>query len=207
MAIAERYLAHRFNRDGFPIVDHRVWGFCSDGDLMEGVSSEAASLAGHLQLGTINFVYDDNHITIEGSTALAFTENVGARFEAYGWHVQHVADGNDLQAIEAACAAAEAETGRPSLIVLRTVIGNPAPDKQGTAEAHGSPLGVEEIRKTKEILGWPPDQPFMVPDGALDDMRQAVDQGAAREAAWRELMNRFAETYPEEAAEFQRWLR
>ena len=206
MAIAERYLAHRFNRDGFPIVDHRVWGFCSDGDLMEGVSSEAASLAGHLQLGTINFVYDDNHITIEGSTALAFTENVGARFEAYGWHVQHVADGNDLRAIEAACAAAEAETGRPSLIVLRTVIGNPAPDKQGTAEAHGSPLGVEEIRKTKEILGWPPDQPFMVPDGALDDMRQAVDQGAAREAAWRELMNRFAETYPEEAAEFQRWL-
>ena len=145
MAIAERVLGERFNRPGFGVIAHRVWGFVSDGDLMEGVASEAASLAGHLRLGKLNLIYDDNHITIDGETQLSFSEDVGRRFEAYGWHVLRVADGNDLEAIEIALAAARDETDRPSLVILKTRIGDPAPTKGDTAAAHGAPLGKEEV--------------------------------------------------------------
>lgn len=205
MAAAIRILAERFNRPGFDIVNHRVWGFCSDGDLMEGVSSEAASLAGHLRLGALNMIYDDNHITIDGNTELAFSEDVGRRFQAYGWHVQQVADGNDLDAIHLALEAARRETTRPSLIVLRTVIGNPAPDKQGTAAAHGAPLGKDEVARTKAILGWP-DQPFFVPDDALAHWREAGARGAKPESEWNALLTRYQAEYPADAAEYQRWM-
>ena len=144
MAIAERFLADHFNRPDHTIIDHRVWAFASDGDLMEGVASEAASIAGHLRLGKLTVVYDDNHITIDGDTALTFSEDVSRRFEAYGWHVLKVGDGNDIAAITAAFESARAETTRPSLVVLRTVIADPAPTKRNTADAHGAPLGAEE---------------------------------------------------------------
>jgi transketolase len=205
MAIAERLLSHRFNRPGFEIVNHRVWGFCSDGDLMEGVSSEAASLAGHLRLGKLNFIYDNNHITIDGSTSLAFSEDVGKRFEAYGWHVQHVSDGNDLDAIHMALEAARREETRPSLIVLRTHIGDPAPTKRDTAEAHGSPLGAEEVKRTKEILDWPQDK-FFVPEDALAHWREAIPRGEKLEAEWNALLEKYAAQHPEDAAELKRVL-
>src|SRR5450759_1584102 len=153
MAIAARLLAHRFNRPGFEVVPQQVWAFCGDGDLMEGVASEAASLAGHLGLGRLHVLYDDNHITIEGDTKLAFTEDVGSRFEAYGWHVTRVADGNDLGMLSRAYDEALAETRRPSLIITRTHIAYPAPHKMDTKEAHGSPLGADEVAATKRILG------------------------------------------------------
>jgi len=203
MAIAERLLAHRFNRPGLEIVNHHVWGFCSDGDLMEGISSEAASLAGHLRLGKLNFIYDNNHITIDGSTSLAFSEDVGKRFEAYGWHVQRLDDGNDLDAIHVALEAARREDTRPSLIVLRTHIGDPAPTKRDTAEAHGAPLGAEEVKRTKEILDWP-QEAFVVPDDALAHWREAVPRGARLEAEWQALFERYAAEHPEDAAEFTR---
>ena len=164
MAMAERFLAARFNVGGAPLVDHRTWALASDGDLMEGVASEAASLAGHLRLGKLTVIYDDNSITIDGRTELAFSEDVGARFEAYGWRVLRVDDGNDLAAIDAALSDAAGQEERPTLIVLRTVIADPAPTKRDTPGAHGAPLGAEEIRKTKAILGWP-DEPFFVPRG------------------------------------------
>ena len=203
MAIAERILADRFNRPGFDVVDHRVWGFCSDGDLMEGVASEAASLAGHLRLGPLCMIYDDNHITIDGDTALAFSEDVGRRFEGYGWHVQRVADGNDLDAIHLALEAARRETSRPSLIILRTIIGNPAPTKSNTAAAHGSPLGAEEVRRTKEIMGWP-QEPFYVPEDALAHWREAVPAGERAEAEWNALFARYTAVHPDLAAEYGR---
>jgi transketolase len=203
MAIAERLLAHRFNRPGLEIVNHHVWGFCSDGDLMEGISSEAASLAGHLRLGKLNFIYDNNHITIDGSTSLAFSEDVGKRFEAYGWHVQRLDDGNDLDAIHLALEAARREDSRPSLIVLRTHIGDPAPTKRDTAEAHGAPLGAEEVKRTKEILDWP-QEAFVVPEDALAHWREAVPRGARLEAEWQALFERYAAAHPEDAAEFTR---
>jgi transketolase len=203
MAIAERMLAERFNRPGFEVVNHSIWGFCSDGDLMEGVASEAASLAGHLRLGRLCMIYDDNHITIDGDTALAFSEDVGMRFAAYGWHVQHVGDGNDLDAIHLALEAARRETARPSIIVLRTVIGNPAPTKRGTAAAHGAPLGKEEVRRTKEILEWPQD-PFFVPEDALEHWREAVPAGERLETEWRALFARYEQAHPELAAEYRR---
>jgi transketolase len=203
MAIAERLLAHRFNRPGLEIVNHHVWGFCSDGDLMEGISSEAASLAGHLRLGKLNFIYDNNHITIDGSTSLAFSEDVGKRFEAYGWHVQRLDDGNDLDAIHLALEAARREDSRPSLIVLRTHIGDPAPTKRDTAEAHGAPLGAEEVKRTKEILDWP-QETFVVPEDALAHWREAVPRGARLEADWRALFERYVAAHPEDAAEFTR---
>jgi transketolase len=205
MAIAERLLSHRFNRPGFEIINHRVWGFCSDGDLMEGVSSEAASLAGHLRLGKLNFIYDNNHITIDGSTSLAFSEDVGKRFEAYGWHVQHVDDGNDLYAIHLALEAARREETRPSLIVLRTHIGDPAPTKRDTAEAHGSPLGADEVTRTKEILDWPQEK-FFVPDDALAHWREAIPRGEKHEAEWNTLFERYAAKHPDDAAELKRVL-
>ena len=205
MAIAEKLLAHRFNRDGFDVIDHHVWGFCSDGDLMEGVASEAASLAGHLRLGKLCLVYDNNHITIDGSTSLAFSEDVARRFEAYGWHVQTLTDGNDLDAIHLALAAARREESRPSLIVMRTHIGDPAPTKRDTAEAHGAPLGAEEVRRTKEILGWP-QEPFTVPDDALARWREAVPAGASMEQEWQALFDAYAKAHPEDAAELTRTL-
>ncbi|HET8625094.1 MAG TPA: transketolase, partial [Gemmatimonadales bacterium] len=205
MAIAERILADQFNRPGLDIVDHRVWAFVSDGDLMEGVGSEAASLAGHLQLGKLNLIYDDNHITIDGDTALTFSEDVGARFEAYGWHVVRVAgEGNDLAAITAALESAHERRDRPSLVILRTIIADPAPTKRNSAEAHGAPLGAAEVRKTKEILDWPVEPAFHVPAEAYAGWRPAKERGARAHAAWRDKMARYRERHPKDAAEFDR---
>jgi transketolase len=205
--MAERFLAERFNGAGRRIVDHRTWALVSDGDLMEGIASEAASLGGHLRLGKLKLIYDQNHITIDGRTDLSFSEDVGARFAAYGWHVLHVDDGNDLEAIDGALAAAAAETARPSLIVLRTVIADPAPTKRDTSGAHGAPLGADEIRRTKAILGWPEDQPFHVPEEAYADMRGAVARGQALEAAWRREFGAWAAAQPDAAAEYARTMR
>ncbi len=207
MAIAEQFLAARFNRPGFEVVNHLIWAFASDGDMMEGVSSEASSLAGHLKLGNLCVVYDDNHITIDGHTDISFTEDVGQRYEAYGWHVQHVHGGNDLDAIAVALEAARAETERPSMIVLRTIIGDPAPTKRDTPEAHGSPLGADEVRRTKGILGWPEEPPFYVPDEALAHWRQAVPRGKALERDWDQMFARYAGAHPELAAEYRRWMK
>jgi transketolase len=206
MAIAERLLAEQFNRPGHSVIDHRVWAFVSDGDLMEGVGSEVASLAGHLRLGKLTLIWDDNHITIDGDTALTFTENVATRFEAYGWHVVRVADGNDLGAIAAALDAARAETGKPTLVALRTYIADPAPTKRNTAKAHGEPLGQEEVRCTKELMGWPLEPPFFVPDDALVHWRQAVARGEELERDWRVRLAAYAGAHPELAQELERWL-
>jgi len=196
MAMAERFLAARFNRPEYPIVDHFTYGIVSDGDLMEGISHEAASLAGHLGLGKLIYLYDDNHITIEGSTDIAFTEARDLRFEAYGWHVQRVADGNDLDAIEAAIAAARKATDHPSLIAVRTHIGYGSPNKADKASAHGEPLGPEELRRTKENLGWPAEPAFLVPDEVRDRFRSAIEQGAENEDLWNERFRSYAETFP-----------
>jgi len=201
MAIAERFLAEHFNRPGFPIVDHYTYAIVSDGDLMEGVSSEAASLAGHLRLGKLIYLYDDNEISIESSTDLAFTEEVGHRFEAYNWHVQRL-NGNDIEAVARAIEAAQAETQRPSLIIAHTHIAFGSPHKQDTAAAHGAPLGEEEVRATKEVLGWPLKPPFFIPPEALAHFRQAVERGRAQEAEWQRLLDAYAVQYPELAA---RW--
>ncbi len=205
MAIAEKYLAAYFNRDGFPIVDYKIYVVAGDGCLMEGVSSEASSLAGTLGLNNLIVLYDDNHISIDGSTDLAFTEDVAKRYEAYGWFVQTVGgDGNDLEAIEKAIVAAQHEPHRPSMIKLRTHIGFGSPNKQDTADAHGSPLGEDEIRLTKKQLGWDPDKKFFVPDEALEQFRKEVDKGVVREATWRELFERYERAFPELAREFKR---
>ena len=206
MAMAERFLADRFNRPGHRIVDHRTWAFASDGDLMEGVASEASSLAGHLRLGKLTLVYDDNHITIDGDTALSFSEDVQRRYEAYGWHVVRVADGNDLAAISAALEAARDETARPTLVILRTYIADPAPTKRNTNKAHGEPLGAEEVRRTKEIMGWPDEPAFVVPEDALDHWRESVGRGAALEADWRARLGAYAADHPDAARELEQWL-
>ena len=202
MAIAERFLATHFNRPGYPIVDHYVYAIVSDGDLMEGISSEAASLAGHLGLGKLIYLYDDNRITIDGSTSLAFTENVGQRFDAYGWHVQRV-DGNDLKEVEAALSGAQAATERPSLIIARTHIAYGSPNKQDTAEAHGAPLGEEEIKLTKRALGWPLEPAFYIPDEALGHFREALQRGRAWETQWQAQFDAYAAAHPELAAEWR----
>lgn len=203
MAIAEAHLAARFNRPGYPIVDHYTYVLASDGDLMEGVASEACSLAGHLRLGKLIVLYDANRISLAGSTDLAFTEDVGKRFRAYGWHVQRVDDGNDIAAIEAAIRRARAQRARPSLIMVRTVLGYGAPSKQNTFEAHGSPLGSDELRAAKEALGWP-QEPFHIPPDALAHLRAAVARGEEAETRWQALFAHYAKRYPEFAAEFQR---
>ncbi|MEO8138680.1 MAG: transketolase [Gemmatimonadota bacterium] len=205
MAIAERMLADRFNRANFPVVNHRVWGFVSDGDLMEGVASEAASIAGHLRLGHINLIFDDNHITIDGDTALSFTEDVGRRFEAYGWQVLRVTDGNDLDAIAAALTSARDEIARPTLICLKTRIGDPAPTKGNTAAAHGAPLGKDEIAKTKAILGWP-ETPFHVAPEAAAWRTHCLARGRAAHAVWDEQFARYRTAHPADAAAFEQWL-
>ena len=206
MAIAERFLSEHFNRPGHAIVDHGTWAFASDGDLMEGVASEVASLAGHLRLGKLNVVYDDNHITIDGDTALTFSEDVPRRFEAYGWHVMKVGDGNDLSAIAGALDAARNETGRPSLVVLRTTIADPAPTKRNSAEAHGAPLGADEVRRTKEIIGWPEEPKFYIPDDALAHWRGAVTRGGELESGWRKRFASYATAHAALAAEFEQWV-
>lgn len=207
MAIAERYLAARFNRPGHEIVDHYTYAIVSDGDLMEGVSHEAASLAGHLKLGKLIYFYDDNHISIDGSTDLTFTENRTARFEAYAWHVQQVEDGNDLDAIEKALIAARNETKRPSLIAVRTHIGYGSPNKQDTASAHGEPLGPEEIKRTKENLEWPLEPECFIPKEAVEFFRGAVDRGKKWEAVWQDRFEAYKSAYPELAQEWQQWMR
>jgi transketolase len=198
MAMAEAHLAALFNREGHPVIDHHVYCIASDGDLMEGVAAEAASLAGHLRLGKLIYFWDDNDITIEGSTELAFREDVLKRFEAYGWHTLRVEDGNDLEAIDAAIQAAKADP-RPSLIGVRTIIGYGSP-KAGSAKAHGEPLGEEAIRATKEFLGWPSQEPFHVPEAALAHMRRAVDRGRELQTDWNARFAAYQGAHPELAA-------
>lgn len=205
MAIAATHLAAEFNRPEHEIIQSYIYGIVTDGDLMEGVSSEAASLAGHLQLGRIIYLYDDNHISIDGSTDLAFTEDRGGRFAAYGWHVQTIADGNDVEAIDAAIQAAKADP-RPSLIAVRTTIGFGAPKKQGTAKAHGEPLGDEELNAAKQNLGWPTEPRFLIPGDVLEFYREAVERGREIEADWLKRFDAYKQAYPELGAELQRRL-
>ena len=207
MAIAEAQLAARYNRPGFDVIDHATYAIVSDGDLMEGVASEAASMAGHLRLGKLTCLYDDNRVTLAAGTDITFSEDRARRFEAYGWHTVSVADGNDLDAIDAALRAARADAARPSLILVRTHIGYGSPHKQDSFEAHGSPLGVDEVRLTKENLGWPTEPPFLIPDEALAHFRAAVARGARGEAAWKDRMAAYARTHPDLASELGLGLR
>ena len=208
MAVAEAHLAALFNRDGHEIVDHRTWFIAGDGDLMEGVSHEAASFAGHFKLGKLIGFYDDNKITIDGATDLTYSDDARKRFESYGWHVERVSDGNDLDAIDAAIERAKAETGRPSLIIVRTVIGYGSPNRAGTSKAHGEPLGAEEVKLTKERLGWPTStEAFHVPDEALAHWRKVRDAGAALHRAWREREDAYRRAHPDLARDFERRLR
>ncbi|HEY4634385.1 MAG TPA: transketolase [Candidatus Limnocylindrales bacterium] len=203
MAIAERRLAHEFDRDGDAIVDHRTYVIASDGDLQEGIASEACSLAGHLRLGKLLILYDDNHIQLDGPTAMAWSEDVVARFGAYGWHTQRVDDGNDLTAIESAITAANRDD-RPSLIAVRTHIGYGSPNKQDSQKAHGAPLGPDEVRLVKEAYGWDPDTTFFIPDDALAVFRAAVETGEALVAAWEARLDAYAAAHPDLATEFRR---
>ena len=207
MAITERHLAAKFNRPNLDIVNHYTYGIVSDGDLMEGISHEAASLAGHLKLGKLIYLYDDNHISIEGKTDIAFTENSLQRFEAYGWHVQQVGDGNDLNAIEEALTAAQGETERPSLIAVRTSIGFGSPNRQDTAKAHGEPLGDEERKLTKENLGWPQEPTFYIPEEALIQFRKSVDRGLEFEQSWTESFKKYLSDYPDLGHNFEKQLK
>lgn len=203
MAIAEAYLSARYNRPGFDLMHHFTYGLVSDGDLMEGVAAEAASLAGHLKLGKLIYLYDDNHITLAASTQLSFTEDRAQRFAAYGWHTQSIDDGNDVEALDAAFRAALQETERPSLILVRTHIGYGSPHKQGTFLAHGSPLGEDEVRLTKENLGWLVEPPFLVPDAVEQHCRQVVHRGRQAEADWNEKFAAYEQQYPELARELR----
>ena len=203
MAIAERHLAAIYNRPGFEIVDHHTYVLAGDGDLMEGVSHEACALAGTLGLGKLILLYDDNLISLDGPTELSYNDDVLKRFEAYHWHTQRVADGNDVNAIEAAIEAAKAETGRPSLIAVRTVIGYGSP-KAGTNKVHGEALGAADTAATKKFYGFPEDQSFYVPDDALKSWRTAIDRGEAAESEWKQLFGKYAAAFPELAAEFDR---
>jgi len=197
MAMAERHLAARFNRSGHRIVDHHTYVMCGDGDLMEGVASEAASLAGHLGLSRLICLYDDNGISIEGGTDIAFTEKVGKRFDAYRWQVLKVKDGSDPDAIEKAIIEAKAETRKPSIIMIKTQIAHGSPNKQGTADAHGAPLGEDEIALTKAALGWKENAPFAIPEKALAAFRKCVDAGEKVEAHWKKTYQRYNRKYPE----------
>ena len=203
MAIAQQYIASRYNKPGFDLFDYKIYAICSDGDIMEGVSSEAASLAGHLKLGNLIYVYDDNKITIEGDTSLTFNEDVGERFQAYGWHVQAVADGNDTEALHTAILNAKNETKRPSLIRVRTHIGFGSPNKVDTASAHGSPLGKDEVKLVKENFGFDPEKSFVVADEVLDYYRSKGKAGIKKEQDWKELYSKYKEKYPSEAAEYE----
>lgn len=206
MAIAEAHLAATFNKENFKLLDHYIYGICSDGDLMEGISHEAASIAGHLKLGKLIFFYDDNNITIDGKTSLAFSEDVGKRFESYGWHVQHIEDVNNLAALESAAINAQKETGRPSLIITKTHIGFGSPNKQDTAEAHGSPLGDEEVILTKKNLDWDETKFFYIPDEVADLFKGLKSKGAQLEQQWNELLKDYKQKYPEEGKLFDKYI-
>ena len=203
MAIAEKHLAAVYNRPGFDVVDHHTYTLLGDGDLMEGVSHEASALAGTLALGKLIALYDDNLISLDGPTSLSFNEDVLKRYEAYGWHVQRVTDGNDIAAIEAAIAAAKAETGKPSIIAVRTIIGYGSP-KAGSNKSHGEPLGAADVAATKKFLGFPEDQSFYVPDAALANWRTGVARGESLESTWKTLFAGYKAAFPELAAEFER---
>ena len=200
MAMAEAQLAARYNRDGHKIVDHHTYVIASDGDLMEGVASEAASLAGHLKLGKLIVLYDDNYVTLAAGTDITFTEDRAARFKAYGWHVQRIEDGNDVAAIETAIKKAKRQTEKPSLILVRTHIGYGSPE-QDSYKAHGSPLGEKDVAATKRNLGWPEQPPFLVPEEALKHFREAQDRGKRAESAWKRRWNKYAKEFPDLAAE------
>jgi transketolase len=200
MAIAEAHLAARYNRDGHTVVDHRTWALVGDGDLMEGVASEAASLAGHLKLGKLICLYDDNYVSLAAGTDIAFTEDRAKRFEAYGWQTIAVPDGNDIAAIDAAIEKAKADTTRPSLILVRTQIGFGSP-KQGSFKAHGSPLGVEEVKETKQKLGWPVEPDFLIPQAALEHFREAQQRGEDAKSEWNGRMDGYSKAFPELATE------
>ncbi len=203
MAMAEAHLAARYNRPGHEIVNHHTYVLASDGDMMEGVCCEAASLAGHLGLGKLICLYDSNDISLAGATSLCFTEDVGKRFEAYGWQTLTVADGNDVEAIDAAIREAKAETAKPTLIIVKTVIGYGSPKKAGSMEAHGNPLGKEEVVATRRNLGWPEEKEFWIPDEALTAFRRAIDRGAEAQAAWQRRLDAWAQAYPDLAAEWK----
>jgi transketolase len=202
MGIAQKWLADRYNKPGFDLFDYSIYAICSDGDMMEGISSEAASIAGSLKLGNLIYIYDDNHITIEGNTNITFNEDLGDRFLAYGWHVQELPDGNDLDAIEDALKKAKEETAKPSLIKMRTHIGYGSPNKVDTAAAHGSPLGADEVKLVKKFFGFDPDQSFVVPDNVLSFYRAAGKAGIEKEKLWNNLFNQYREKYPVEANEY-----
>jgi transketolase len=202
-AIGQKHLAARYNKPGFNLFDYKIYAVCSDGDLMEGVTSEAASLAGHLELGNIIYIYDDNHISIEGDTDITFNEDVAKRFEAYGWHVQVVTDGNDINALSNAINNAKAETSKPSLIKVRTHIAYGSPNKVDTAGAHGSPLGADEIKLVKKFFGFDPEQSFVVPEEVLKYYRSCGEKGAELEKKWNDLYKSYKEKYPELAAEYE----
>ena len=206
MAIAERFLAARFNKGDYSIVDHYTYAIVSDGDVMEGVAQEAASLAGHLGLGKLIYLYDDNDISIDGSTDVTFTEDVGKRFEAYNWHVTHVEDGNDTEALARAVEEAKSVTDKPSLVIVRTTIGFGSPNKQGTAGIHGSPLGPDEVVLTKKNLNWPEDEFFLVPDSVRDHMNSTVVEGQKHEAEWTALFTKYAEAHPDLATQYKQWM-
>lgn len=203
MAIAQKYLAAHYNKPGFKIVDYNIYATLGDGDLMEGITAEAASLAGHLKLDNLIYFYDDNHISIDGPTELAFTEDRAKRFEAYEWFVQKVKDGNDLKAIDKAIQRARKEKGRPSIIMVRTHIGYGSPNKHDTAEAHGSPLGEEEIKLTKEFYGWDPEKQFYVPEKALIQFRKAIETGKKKETKWNEKFAEYKKKFPDLAVELE----
>src|SRR6267378_7304875 len=201
MAMGAAHLAAKFNKEKFSLIDHYVYAIVSDGDLMEGVASEAASLAGHLKLGKLIYLYDDNHVTIEGFTDLAFSESAAKRFEAYGWHTATVEDGNDLEAIEAAIRDAQSVADRPSLISVKTTIGYGMPTA-GTRKAHSDAPGEEAVKETKRHLGWPEDKKFYVPDEALAHFREAVDRGAQQESEWKALVEIYKEKHPDPSREW-----
>ena len=202
-AIAQKYMAARYNKPGFDVFDYKIYAICSDGDMMEGITSEAASIAGHLQLGNMIYLYDDNHISIEGNTDLTFDEDVAKRFEAYGWHVQVLADGNNLKALSTAIKNAQKETGRPSLIKVRTHIGYGSPNKADTAAAHGSALGEAEVELVKEYFGFDPDKYFVVPGEVLNYYREAGNKGIEKEKAWNNLYKGYKEKYTDLANEYE----
>ncbi len=204
MAIAQAHLAARYHRPGHELFTHFTYVLASDGDMMEGVQSEAASLAAHLGLGRLIVLYDDNHVTLSATTPIAFSEDVPARYRSYGWHVQQVDDGNDLEAIGRAIHAAREVRDRPSLVSVQTVLGYGAPDKQGTFAAHGSPLGADEVIKAKKNLGWPVEPPFLVPDEARKHFRGAIEHGRELEQAWRQKLDAYAREFPELAHEIDR---
>ncbi|MGF6600252.1 transketolase [Paraburkholderia sp. GAS448] len=206
MAIAEAWLAARFNRPGHTIIDHYTYGICGDGDLMEGISQEAASLAGHLQLGKLIFLYDHNHVSLAGGTDLTFTEDVGKRFESYGWHIRHVERGNDTEEVASAIEEARQQANRPSLLIVRTHIGYGSPAKQDSFEAHGSPLGEEELAAAKKALGWPGTEKFFLPEDAVRFFHEVGDKGAEHQATWEARLAGYRKAFPAEAAELERMI-